>query len=205
MKTVILFLFFTLTFLTSFGQKEVGIGVVSINFDDKTLIEFYETSDLTKKLKIVEFFNDKSINSWNIKNLENHKDWLVPESMWLDYGQFRFRCKTKMGNCFEIYVSDTKTMWIQNQNFTEFKNWEEYLQTMFSVERSNKNEQNIYSRPFSKSEIIESKKDCFKVNEMKGEWIQVETADHCETKRKISGWIKWKTGNDILINYFTTS
>lgn len=204
MKTL-LNLFFTLTSLMIFGQSEVGIGIVSINFDDKTIIEFYETSDLTKRLKIVEFFNDESIKSWNIKNLESHKGWLKPESMWLDYGQFKFRCKTKIENCFEVYVSDTKTMWIQKQDFTKFKNWEEYLRNMFRVERSNKNEQNIYSNPFTKSEIIESKNDCFNVKQMQGEWIEVETAEHCETEQKILGWIKWRNGNTILINYYTTS
>lgn len=202
---IFLNLFFTLIFLTSFGQSEIGIGIVSINFDDKTKIEFYDTSDLNKSLKTVEFFNDESIKSWNIKNLDNHKDWLKPESMWLDYGQFRFRCKTKESNCYEVYVSESKTMWIENKDFTEFLNWEAYLINMFNVELKDISTQNIYSKPFDKSEIIEWKANCFKVKQMQKEWIEIETAEHCKSEKKISGWVKWRNGNEILINYFPTS
>ena len=200
----ILNLFFVLTFLTSFGQSEIGIGVVSIHFDDTTKIEFYETSELNKSSRTIEFFNDESIKGWNIKNLESHKEWLKPESMWLDYGQFRFRCKTKKEGSFEVYITESQTMWILDQDITQFMNWEEYLQTMFSVERTDKTTQKIYSKPFIKSEIIESKNDCFRVKQMKGEWIEVETAEHCKTQKNISGWIRWKDGNKILINYYTT-
>lgn len=46
---------------------------------------------------------------------------------------------------------------------------------------------------------------------MRGDWIEIFTADYCEdgyteSKTKIkSGWIKWKQGNTLLIEYFITS
>jgi len=198
-------LFFILWFLVSFGQSEIGIGIVSINFDENTKIEFYENIDLKKKLKTVEFFNDESINSWNIKNLENHKNWLQPESMWLDYGLFKFRCKTKKKDRYEVYVSGSQTMWIKVKNYTDYFSWEDYLKNMFSIERSDKKTQFIYSRPFTKSAKIKSENDCFEVKQMQNEWIKVETAGHCESEKRISGWIKWRDGNRILINYYPTS
>jgi|GEM_PF-2812445 len=94
---IIIFIVFNLVSLISFPQSELGIGIVSINFDDKTVIDFYESSDLNEKVKTIEFFDDKSINSWNIKDLENHQKWLQPESLWLDYHQFSFR------TCFDPY------------------------------------------------------------------------------------------------------
>ena len=156
--------------------SEIGIGIISIKFDDKTKIDFYETHELKNKLKTVEFFNDESINSWNIKNLTSHKEWLQPESMWLDYGQFRFRCKTKNTNCYEIYVSEFQTMWIRNQDFTEYLSVETYLKNMFSGERQNKITQQIYSKPFTKSEIIEFQNDCFNVKQRRAECIEIEKA-----------------------------
>ena len=204
---IILTLFFSLTLLTAFAQSKLGIGIVSIDFNDETRIDFYESSDLTKILKTVEFFNDESINSWNIRNLNSHRNWLQPESLWLDYHQFMFRVKTENIDCFEVYVSDYKTMWIKKTDLTNFRTWQEYLQNMFSVERIDKNTQNIYSRPFTKSEIIKSdnKDDCFKVKRMQNDWIEVETNHHCENKKKITGWIKWRNNDELLINYFTTS
>ena len=203
---IILFIVFNLVSLTSFSQNELGIGILSINFDDKTVIDFYESSDLNKKVKTIEFFDDKSINSWNIKDLENHQKWLQPESLWLDYHQFSFRTKTKNTDCFEIYVSNNKTMWIKNKDYVEYQTWEVYLQNMFSIERIDKNTQKIYSRPFTKSEIIKSdKNDCFTVIRMQNDWIEIETGEHCESGQKIKGWIKWRNKDKLLINYYTTS
>lgn len=110
MKAVLFTLLTCLIFPQIYGQSEVGIGVVSINFDENTKVGFYESSELKVKLKTVEFFNDASINSVSIRDLESHKDWLNPESMWLDHYQFIFRCKTIQTDCFEVYVSDSETL-----------------------------------------------------------------------------------------------
>ncbi|AZQ44182.1 hypothetical protein [Nonlabens ponticola] len=206
---IIILLVLNLVSLTSLSQSELGIGIVSINFNNNnnTLIDFYEGSDLNKKVKTIEFFKDESINSWNIKDLENQQQWLQPESLWLDYHQFSFRTKTNETDCFEIYVSDTKTMWIKNTDYIEFHTWEEYLQNMFSIERVDKNTQNIYSKPFTNSEIVKlgSKEDCFTVIRMQNDWIEVETGEHCENGRKIKGWLEWRNDDKLLINYYTTS
>jgi len=204
---IILSIVFNFIILTTFAQSELGIGIVSIDFNDKTKIDFYESSDLNKVLKTIEFFNDESINSWNIKNLKSHQNWLQPESLWLDYHQFTFRAKTENTDCFEVYVSENKTMWIKKTDFTELWTWEEYLQNMFSVERIDKNTQNIYSKPFTKSEIIksDSKDDCFSVKRMQNDWIEIETSEHCENEKKVKGWIKWRNNDELLINYYTTS
>ena len=194
--------------MPSLSQSPLGIGLVKIEFDDKTVIDFFDSPEFSNKLKTIEFFNDKSINSWNIKDLDIHKkEWLSPETLWLDYSQFSFRCKTKIEDCYEIYVSDTKTMWIKATDYTHFTTWETYLKEMFSIERLNPKEQEIYSRPYSKSAIIKATEECFKVKQLSknGEWIEIETANHCETEEKITGWIQWRDGDKILIDYHTTS
>lgn len=210
MKTTLLVIFFLVTIVDCYGQDEIGIGIVSISFDDKTVIKFFESSDLENEIQKIEFFNDESINSWNIKNLKTKMKWLQPESLWLDYGQFIFRCKTQTKHCYEVYVSDSKTMWIRKELFTDFLTWEEYLKGMFRVERIDSDNQNIYSRPFTNSLIIKSEKDCFQVKSMSGYWIEVFTVDYCDeedniNKKIISGWIRWRDENKILINYYTTS
>jgi hypothetical protein len=204
---IFLTIIFNFIILATFAQSKLGIGLVSIDFDDKTKIEFYESSDMKKVLKTIEFFNDESINSWNIKDLKSHQNWLQPESLWLDYYQFTFRAKTIHTDCYEVYVSDNRTMWIKKTDFTNCLTWEEYLQNMFSVERIEKNTQNIYSRPFTKSEIIklDSKDDCFSVIRMQNEWVEIETSEHCENGKKVKGWIKWRNNEELLINYYTTS
>jgi hypothetical protein len=201
----ILTIILALSFSNAFGQGEIGIGIVSIEIGQTPTIRFYESHQFETEIKKVELFQDESIKSINIKNLESHRDWLNPESLWLDYGQFRFRCKAKNADCFEVYVSDSKTLWIEKHDYTEFTNWETYLKNMFKVELMDTGKQKIYSRPSDKSEIIEWQNNCFVVKQVQNEWIKIETAEHCESSKKISGWTKWRTDNKILINYFTTS
>jgi hypothetical protein len=200
---------FSFISLATYSQSEIGIGIVSINFNEETVIDFYDTQELQKKIQTLEFFNDNKINRISLKNLELHREWLQPETFWLDYYQFNFRVKSNNENCYEVYVSDNRTMWIENKEFTQFLTWEEYLISMFMVSRTNPNEQKILENPELKAkEIPYSGDDCFNVRKMSGNWIEIFTPDYCndEIENPIkNGWIKWREGNKILINYHSTS
>lgn len=207
---------YILMFLTTnlLAQKDLGLGLVSINFDGKTTLQFYSIPTDKEPKRIIQFFNDKTINSWNIRDLKRHKSWLKPEVLWLDYSYFVFRCLTVKDNWLKVMVNNEtgEALWIKKSNLTTFKYWENYLKEMFGVARLPKEQQKIRSLPTDNSkEIIYQGQDCFQVKSMKGDWIEIFTADYCDesytdNKTKIkSGWIKWKQKNKLLIDYFTTS
>ncbi|MTI29399.1 hypothetical protein [Xanthovirga aplysinae] len=196
------------------AQTDLGIGIVSIDFDDKTILEFFKDSSQTDPIKVVEFFNDPAIKSWNIKNLQQQRNWLKPEILWLDYYAFNFRCISKNENWFEVIVNNElgQTYWIKSSESTKFKNWENYLKGMFSVARLSEQPQKIRSAPVENAKEMDYQgRDCFVVKSMKGDWIEITTPPYCDenytdSKTPIkSGWIKWKVGNTLLIQYFTTS
>lgn len=196
------------------SQTDLGIGLVSIDFDDKTVLEFYSDTLESEPVKVVEFFDDRTINSWNIKDLGKQKEWLKPEVLWLDYSAFTFRCLTRTDNWFEIIVNNEngKDYWLKQTEETKLKNWEEYLTDMFGVARLSSSPQKIRTEPDEDSQEIEYQgMDCFVVKSMKGDWIEITTPDYCDenftdSKTPIkSGWIKWRNGNNLIINYFTTS
>jgi len=196
------------------SQTDLGIGLVSIDFDNKTVLDFYSDTLTKEPEKEIEFFDDRTINSWNIKDLEKQKEWLKPEVLWLDYFAFTFRCLTKTDNWFEIIVNNEngETYWIKKTETTKFKNWEEYLKDMFGVARLSSFPQKIKTEPTEDlQEIKYQGTDCFAVKSMKGDWIEITTPDYCDenftdSKTQIkSGWIKWRQGNKLIIEYFTTS
>jgi hypothetical protein len=205
--TILLF-----TILTkAYAQVPLGTGIVRIEFDANTIVDFYQRP--TDKLfsKRVEFFNDKTIDSWNIKNLENERTWLKPEIIWLDYSQFNFRCISTKGDWLEVIVNNDngRTYWIKKNNTTKFLTWEEYLKDMYSVSRLDKN-QKLRNSPADSAKEIEYKgTDCFQVRTLRGDWIEIFTGDYCDeygTKNQItSGWIKWRRGDKLLIKYHTIS
>ncbi|WP_426485653.1 hypothetical protein [Flavobacterium sp. 2] len=201
-------LFFLILSISIFAQTNLGIGLISIKFNDKTVLPFYSSMNDKEPIKTIRFFNDKSINSWNIKDLKNEQKWLKPEVLWIDYNFFVFRCEKQENEWFKIIVNNEsgKSLWIKKNKITEFKNWEKYLQDMFRIERVSKTDK-IYKSPNKNAATIKySGEDCFQVKSTKGDWIEIFTSECDESKNEIkSGWIKWKEGNRLLIEYFPIS
>lgn len=196
------------------SQTDLGLGLVSINFDDKTVLHFFSSPNHKVPKRSIQFFNDQKINSWNILNLDKQKEWLRPEVLWLDYTSLVFRCLEIKDDWLKVMVNNEngETLWLKKSELTIIQDWENYLKEMFGVERLPEQQQKIRSLPSDTSEeIIYQGKDCFQVKSMKGDWIEIFTADYCDetytdSKTKIkSGWIRWRQGNKLLIDYFTTS
>lgn len=193
------------------AQTKIGIGLVSINFDNKPIIHFYKNLNDKKAIRTIEFFDDNSINSINIKNLETQKKWLKPEALWFYFPTFSFRCKSKTNGWYEVIVNNEsgQTLWMRNEKFTELLTWEMFLKSKFVIERLPKYKQAIRKLPSNGSKKIKYVgTDCFEVKSMKGDWIKIFTSDFCksgygENEGTIlqSGWIKWKSGNTLLIKY----
>lgn len=194
------------------AQNEFKSGLAAINFDDKTTLEFYSSPKDKAPLKIVQFFNDTEIDSWNIKELEKHRQWLSPEVLQLDNSVFVFRCLAVQGDWLKLLVHEERgtTLWLKKTEVVGLKTWESYLKSMFGVARLNENPQKIRTSPSSKAaEIKYEGKDCFEVKSIKGEWLEISTATHCEktdnTTVVKSGWIQWRKKNKLLIEYFMSS
>lgn len=192
-------------------NTELGLGLVSINFDDKTILHFFSSPYEKEPIRTIQFFNDLTINSWNIRNLEEHRKWLKPELLWLDYSSFVFRCLTVQENWLKVIVNNEtgETLWLKKSELTTFKDWESYLKEMFGVKRLHDQPQKIRVLPADNSqEIIYQRQDCFQVKAMKEDWIEIVTAEYCDESNNMkikSGWIRWRQGNSLLIDYFTTS
>lgn len=194
------------------AEAPLGIGIVNINFNEKTIVDFYETPADQTYSKRIEFFADKSINSVNIKNLKKELSWLSPQGLWIDYFKFNLRCKSVNNDWLEVIVNnDTgKTYWIQKTDQTTLLTWEEFLKDMFAIGRLEKVGQKIKTSPSDNATDVEYEgEDCFKVKSLKGDWIEIFTPKHCDhygAKTAIkSAWIKWKKGDKLLIEYFSTS
>ena len=213
MKQLLTFLFILFALVTS-GQTDLGVGLLSIDYNDKTVLHFYTDTTDKKPTKTIEFFNDTSIDSWNIRNLSAQGQWLNPEVLWLDYHSFVFRCKVQANGWYKVVVNNNSNnvYWLKKSKWTKYVSWEKFLKEMFSVARLPNEKQKIRNMPSDGSnEIRYAGQDCFQVRSMKGDWIEIFTADYCDedyTDSKIkvkSGWIRWRKGNKLLIEYFITS
>jgi len=195
------------------AQNDLGVGLVSVNFNVETILHFYERPGAANTARTVRFFNDESISSLSIRDLESVQKWLKPESLWLDYYSFVFRCRSKRAGWFEVIVNNDsgQTYWVRESKFLEFQTWNQFLKGMFSIARSSSYPQKILRRPESRSlEIKYRGRDCFDVKSMRGDWVEIRAAAQCDDAEGAgplfrSGWIRWKRGNRLLVDYFITS
>lgn len=193
------------------GQVSIGIGIVWIEFDGPTTIDFYKTPDDNVYSKRLVIFDDPVVDGLNLKDYHKHKNWLQPEVMRLEYYHFSLRCKSQTENWLEVIVNNENgsTLWLKRSDQTKFQPWKEYLMSMFGIARLSPRTQGIYEAPDESAKKMGSQgKDCFRVRDMKGDWIEIFSSDECDSKKRTeikSAWIKWKDGEKILIDYNTTS
>ncbi len=211
-KITILILVFA--FNQSYGQKILGEGMINIGFNANTIVNFYDSPDSSATVKVIEFFDDETINSWNIKDLENHRKW-TNAIISIDYSIFEFQYTQIVDDYIEIVVNTNteKKYWIKKTDNIEVMNWLQYLSGMFKIGIKKEFPQKFLLEPNDDAEefdVTEEYQRCYKVESMKGDWIRISSHGNCEiddiyeSKRKKlpSLWIKWKHNGEIVIDYF---
>jgi hypothetical protein len=189
------------------AQPIIGEGLVKIQFDDKPVIDFYKKPSDDVFTRRIEFYRDSLSKGIRIKDFEEVSHWLRPEVLWLDDFQFNFRVKTIKDGWYEVVVNNENghTFWIRNDRSTKFRSWEDYLRDMPTISRDPYNKQRIKNRPDEKAEELNYEgQDCFQVKSLRGNWIEIFTPPTCDASlptRITSGWIKWRSGNKVLIEY----
>ena len=214
MKKIILIVFIVILSTQTFAQKIFGEGVINIRFNANTIVEFYDSIESDSPAKVMEFFDNTSTKSWDIKDLEMHRKW-TNAIIHLDYSIFEFQYTQIIDNRIEI-VANTETgkkYWIKKTDNIEIKPWFEYLSGMFAIGLKKNYPQKFHLEPKKGSKEFKITKEyqrCYFVKSMKGEWIEISTHGDCEiddvyeSKRKKipSVWIKWRENDKIIIDYF---
>ena len=83
----------------------------------------------------------------------------------------------------------------------DYHSWEDYIQTKYLS--FNPRENPIKAAPDDSSEIVYPYNDYpFKAIDVQGDWIKIECTDDCRTcdKGKLTGWIKWREGKELLVS-----
>ncbi len=189
------------------AQTELGIGLASVKFNNETVLKFYSGPYDKEPKQTLEFFNDEMVGT-SIKDFEIHEEWLRPEVLAIDYSHLIFRCKSEDRFWVEVVVNNEtgETLWLRKSKTLILSTWEEFLKDMFAISRNSMQE--IKMQPLDTAEEnIYTGEECFQVKSMRGDWIQIFSAEHCEEDggKLKSGWIKWKEGNTLLVDYFLTS
>ncbi|KAA9339995.1 hypothetical protein [Adhaeribacter soli] len=224
LKLLLANLFFLAT-LDLFGQTPLGKGLVSIDCENGRILEFYpDTTDIkaTKTIKILGDILPTTVGVtnhqepkriwWGILSLNEQGEW--NESQWLKPEQSGFslelRFKQQTKGWYEVIVNNQngQTYWLRKSKFTKYLSWEDHLKRQRSISRLPASNQPIRRQPTEQSKSIKySGPECFRIRSVSGDWVEIFlivylNEDPEKPKHKIkTGWIKWRNGDNLLINY----
>jgi len=111
-----------------------------------------------------------------------------------DYNIFYLTCD-KIDGGF-IVSNNGKKIYLKNENWN-FINWNNFLKQSTGVNNLNWQDNPVFNNPDRKSKKVKIDINSdFVVIDFKNEWIKIQN------EQKQNGWIKWKSGNDLLIEVY---
>ncbi|TCD00529.1 hypothetical protein [Pedobacter psychroterrae] len=125
--------------------------------------------------------------------------WIVPQD---DFSSFHFDAEAvdSSSDYLEIYVNSAKRLVKKDQVTYTFSPWTEYLKSSSIKLKAC----NLLKNADGES-LASSKDQIFEVLAVKGDLIQIKSSKEClpdgTSFRELEGWLKWKSGDDLLIDF----
>lgn len=182
---------------------------------DTNTFYFYKDPDNSSRLKSLSFFSlwgpDGGVKLVEIDSIS----WLDPVYSELENNDFCslvFMCKKRHGKWLEVVSNDSTktTMWIEKSKFTTFIPWNHVSRKVTVGKACVKlsSDQVIYKRPNENSNSIDNPKSqsSFEIIEAKKDWLKIsnnsdEYFDLADDESPITGWIRYKDGEKLLIDF----
>jgi len=210
------------------AKKETGTGC-SYDNDVSTLgiglviapskVDIYNDSQLTNKSASYDMYKD-GLNKISI----------CPKFYEPDYGIMHFVCIDSTEKAYKVLINYDELKYLPKTKDYVFKSWQDYINESYGIRRltaEGKNISKIHLQPLRKSPVNEADTlvlpagyEMFCPVEIKGDWLRVkfdcfynddnnkhegepcrDYIDQC--KNPVSGWLKWKDGNKLLVDILT--
>ena len=183
------------------------LGFADISFDATTVLRFYAKPDASEKpAETLRFYEDRSVKSFRFRAEGDHSfSHLGSGAKNLDYDIFELAVKSRRNNWLEVVVDDQtdETLWLQEGKIVRFKDWLQDMKEAFAIGRIKSTVNPLRAKPNATAkEVTFNGRDCFEVEDMKGDWIQVKMQEHnCSEnpKQSVSGWLRWRDENGCLL------
>lgn len=184
----------------------LGIGVVIA--PDKFVV--YNDSLLNNKFSSINMYGDE-------KAIGIYSKFYKP-----DYGIMHFICLQATDKCYKVVVNYNTIKYLPKSKGYEFATWTDYIMQSFGIRRNKdnaKSHQPLRVSPTATADTlsISGKYEMFCPVEVKGDWVKAKfdcfynddnskhEGEPCqnyisECKDPVTGWIKWRDGNKVLID-----
>ncbi len=177
----------------------LGIGLIlsGETENDKKPFEIFNDSLLTKKFGSYKLYSEND----NICSF-----------FWKpDYSIMHFICLEETKKSYKILINYDEVKYLPKGKKYAFKSWENYLLQSYGLSNLPDTELVVKKEPNEHAKTIATKLDktsSFCAYEVKGDWVKIgfscseeltcnKQSKSC--KEKISGWIRWRKGNELLV------
>lgn len=185
------------------GNSEIGIGFFKPNFYENPTLYFYGDINLEKGL--IEHMPMDSLvftqNQYGEFSTSYAPPWLYPEHLKLDYGVMYFKV-LGIGHDFVKVIANKANAQVSyvDKNHGQFISWPEFLMSINSVEFKEGSSGKVFSKPFEHAGEIAIEYAFIQPLMVHEEWLYGKFVDE-QLKEKGKGWIRWRKGNKLYINY----
>jgi hypothetical protein len=191
--------------------KTLGIGLVKA----PNQFDVYDDSLLTRKYLSVDMQHDSKIK-------------LAPKYSDAEYGIMHFVCISKSDKAYKVLVNFATEKYLPKLKRYDFVTWEGYITQSFGVRRIGSKKTpptetlNITPGDSTKTLTIPKGYEMFCPMQVKGDWLQVTydcfyNDEHnkyegqpCQNyiakcKSPLTGWLRWRRGETVLIDVLLTN
>ena len=166
----------------------------------------------------VELYNDSTLKNryvfWDVYNKKPEKPvcslFYKP-----DYGIVHLVYLRKLKNCFEVLVNNNQKKYVPFKKKVIVQLWDGYLKSLNGISfYPDSSKHYIFSAPNKNSKALlvgddETKSYC--VSDIQGDWIRIRldcdedptpcNQQTCNTTGAVEGWIRWRNGNQLLVQF----
>ena len=152
---------------------------------------------------------------------------ICPKFFMPDYGIMHFVCVDSTANAYQILTDFSSVKFIEKDSGAEFTTWENYILRSFGIRRLAENksaapvQDDLRVGPSEDSEVLAIPEgfEMFCPMEIRDHWVKVKydcfyntdenphEGEPCynfigDCKDPLTGWLKWREGNKVLIDIF---
>lgn len=145
-----------------------------------------------------------------------------------EYGLMHFACTGKTAKAYQVLINYSQVKYLPKVKGYKFQTWEQYIESSFGVRRKttkigqqNKPMGTLQKEPNDKADTVAIPEgfEMFCAMQLQGDWLKVQYncfynmehdpyegqpchnfIDKC--KSPLTGWLRWRDGNKILIDIF---
>lgn len=140
----------------------------------------------------------------DVKKLYYWNNDFNPYAFHIDYSLLMFICTGIEGDRYKVIVNKKTGLekFIKKENFWILRNWQDHIvHSVVSID-FDKEKNAVRLKPTEETSILKMSVDIDPVIEpieIKGDWLKIR---YWENDREMTGWIRWKIDNQIIVTLF---